>query len=107
MQMRSRQAWTVVAAAAIAVLGVAGSPGAFASPSGGAAKCVRQVVAGKQACLRAGQACRPANRSDFLLAGFECVRRRGKRVLARASLAAQRGPHAFLYDSRGLPTPPD
>jgi hypothetical protein len=66
------------------------------------AKCV--YVAGEQTCLKAGQRCKPRLRRDYLTAGFECRRRRGKPVLVKAREAALRQGRFVHLQPNGYPS---
>lgn len=61
-------------------------------------------MAAKHACLRVGQICKPAYRRDYVVAGFECRRRKGRWTLARAGEIALRHGGLVKLQSNGRPT---
>jgi hypothetical protein len=61
-------------------------------------------VNGKRTCLHLGQRCKRAYRSDYLLAGLDCVREGRHRVLRRASLRALRRGRVLDLPVSGRPT---
>jgi hypothetical protein len=92
---------------ALVVLAVASSAGA-ASPAASAAKkkspCVRAHVGGKSVCLRLGARCDRGQRTAYLGVGLDCIMRKGKRVLAKASPAAVRQGRYIALPASGEPT---
>ena len=87
----------------ILVLLVAALAGAIGAAPAEAAKkrpCVRAYVAGAEKCVRAGQACRPAQRRDYLVVRLECRRRK----LTRARESVLRGPSVVYLRDNGLPS---
>src|SRR5665213_3416990 len=64
----------------------------------------RAVVNGVRTCLRLGRRCSRAYRADYLSAGRDCVRSRGRYVLRRASFAALRQGRVLALAPSGLPS---
>jgi hypothetical protein len=85
------------------VLAVAVAPSAASAKAGGC-RGTRAIVGGRQVCVRVGQRCQRARRSAYLLVGLDCVRRRGRYVLVRASLAAVRAGRVLALPRSGRPT---
>jgi hypothetical protein len=90
------------AAAAIRTAGTAGAVSAKVN----AHRCpgTRAVVNGVRTCLRLGRRCSHAYRADYLSAGRDCVRSRGRYVLHRASFAALRQGRVLALPPSGLPS---
>ena len=85
------------------VLVCAAAPSTASAKAGGC-RGIRATVGGKATCVRVGQRCRHAQRSDYLMVGLDCVRKRGRYVFARASLAAVRQGRVIALPRSGRPT---
>lgn len=59
---------------------------------------------GEAVCLQPKESCTPAFRSDYLVAGLDCVRSHGKRRLVRASDATLRGGGLIALPASGRPS---
>src|SRR4051812_37010270 len=91
----------VVATFAVAQASASGAP--TRAPRAGC-HGTSALVHGARTCLRTGLACRTEYRGDYLLAGFDCVRRGWHRKLARASAAALRHGEPYVLGTNGLPS---
>jgi hypothetical protein len=90
------------AAPAIRTAGTAGAVLAKVRANG--CPGTRAVVNGVRTCLRLGRRCSHAYRADYLSAGRDCVRSRGRYVLRRASFAALRQGRVLALPPSGLPS---
>src|SRR6202000_1756674 len=96
-----------VAAAAAVMLAFASSATAAVNGSPARARACTGTMAtvnGVRTCLRLGRRCTRAYRADYLSAGRDCVRQRGRYVLRKASLGALRQGRVIALSPSGLAT---
>jgi hypothetical protein len=90
------------AAAGIAMLALVASASSGRATSAAAVACpkgtVTAVIAGKRACLKAGQACRPKYQAQYSRYGFDCINRRLRKQNVRIRVV---GPEVVVYDFEG------
>ena len=87
----------LVAIATLTVLAASSATSGVAPAGAAGKKCVKEIVGGKQACLKQGQRCKAAFQEDYLRAGFSCR----KRKLRPASTEELRGPQPLLIEPDG------
>jgi hypothetical protein len=96
-----------VVGAIVVTLALASSAAAAVDSSAATARACSGTVGtvnGARTCLRLGRRCSRAYRADYLSAGRDCVRNRGRYVLRRASPAALRQGRVLALPRSGLPT---
>jgi hypothetical protein len=98
---------TLVAATGGLTTAALGAPAPTAGAGAAKAKrptCIKTTIGDRQLCLRVGKTCRVSLRSTYLGVGLDCVRRRGRLVLARATPTALRQGRYVALGPSGQPT---